>query len=247
MFMTIYTAILAILFLIIVAPIYLALRVYARFQPEKAGMAGQAVIACGLRLLIGATFTKVDVRGLENVPKDGPVLFVSNHRSNVDSLIGYAYVSKPTGFVAKIEIKKIPYVSAWMELLHCLFLDRKDNRQGLKVILQAIEYVKKGYSMWICPEGTRMREGGATETLEFHSGSFKIASKAGCPVVPVAFYGTREMLEDHMPKLRPGRVVMSFGEPVIIEELDEEIRRNIGEHFRGIIGGMLRQIDSERR
>ena len=247
MVLSIFACLMVVIFLIIIAPVYLVLRIYACFQPERAGAAGQAVISFGLRLLVTLTGTRVDVQGLENIPRDIPVLFVSNHRSNVDPLIAYAYVTKPTGFVAKKEIKKLRYISLWMELLHCLFLDRNDNRQGLKVILAAIENVKKGYSMWICPEGTRMKEGGAAQTLEFHSGSFKIASKAGCPVVPVAFYGTREMLEDHMPRLKPGDVVMRFGEAVLIDELPDEARKNVGEHFRGIITRMLTEIDAPRR
>ena len=86
-------------------------------------------------------------RGSENIPKDGGVLFVSNHRSYFDILAGYAYTHKPLGFVAKYEMIKVPLLKQWMDLLNCLFLNRKDIKQGLKTILQGVEKVKSGVSI----------------------------------------------------------------------------------------------------
>lgn len=100
------------------------------------------------------TGVKVTVIGEENVP-DEPVLFIGNHRSFFDILLTYSRCRNLTGYVAKKEMEKIPLLSTWMRFVHCLFLDRENPKEGLKTILQAIDYVKNGISICIFPEGTR--------------------------------------------------------------------------------------------
>lgn len=97
----------------------------------------------------------VEVRGYENIPQDRPVLYVGNHRSYFDILVGYTTVPGLMGFVAKKEMEKIPLLSKWMLNVNCLFLDRNNIKEGLKTILAGIEKVRRGVSVWIFPEGTR--------------------------------------------------------------------------------------------
>ena len=150
--------------------------------------------------LAGITVT---VKGAENIPRDRAVLFVGNHRSYFDILVGYTTVPGFVGFVAKKEMEKIPLLRSWMKNVNCLFLDRKDIKAGLKTILEGIEKVKNGISVWIFPEGTRNRNKDLKELLVFKEGSLKIAEKSGCPVVPVAMVGTAEAFESHFPFIRP--------------------------------------------
>lgn len=144
--------------------------------------------------LAGITVT---VKGAENIPRDRAVLFVGNHRSYFDILVGYTTVPGFVGFVAKKEMERIPLLRSWMKNVNCLFLDRKDIKAGLKTILEGIEKVKNGISVWIFPEGTRNRNKDLKELLVFKEGSLKIAEKSGCPVVPVAMVGTAEAFESH--------------------------------------------------
>ena len=130
--------------------------------------------------LAGVTIT---VKGEENIPKDTAVLYVGNHRSYFDILTGYTTVPTLLGFVAKKEMEKIPILRTWMANVNCLFLDRKNIKEGLKTILQGIEKVKNGISIWIFPEGTRNTNEDITELLPFKEGSLKIAEKSGCPVI----------------------------------------------------------------
>ncbi len=175
----------------------------------------------------------VSVEGKENLPKDGEaVLYVANHRSFFDTVIGYTLVDHPTGFIAKTEIEKVVTLKMWMKLLHCLFLDRENLRQNLKVILEAIAKVKKGISIWIFPEGTRSKGEDQKDMLPFKEGSFKIAQKTGCKIIPIAFLRTRDVLEAHFPCIHPTRVKVKIGEPILISELPEEDAGRIGELTR---------------
>ena len=187
----------------------------------------------------------VEVRGYENIPQDRPVLYVGNHRSYFDILVGYTTVPGFVGFVAKKEMEKIPLLRSWMKNVNCLFLDRKDIKAGLKTILEGIEKVKNGISVWIFPEGTRNRNKDLKELLVFKEGSLKIAEKSGCPVVPVAMVGTAEAFESHFPFIRPSHVTVYYGEPFYIKELEPDQRKHAGAYTREKIVKMLGEIQNE--
>ena len=123
-----------------------------------------------LRMVFRLTGSTLTVKGLENIP-DMPVLYVGNHRSYFDIVTGYIVVPGQTGFIAKKEMEKIPLLRDWMRNVNCLFLDRKDIKAGLKTILEGIEKVKGGSSIWIFPEGTRCKAKDPAELLPFKEGS----------------------------------------------------------------------------
>ena len=106
-----------------------------------------AMVQWIFRIVLKLSGVHVTVRGKENIPTDQPVLYVGNHRSYFDILIGYTQVVGLCGFVAKKEIQKVPLLSLWMRMLYCLFLDRDNVKEGLKTILQGIDYIKKGVSI----------------------------------------------------------------------------------------------------
>ena len=120
-----------------------------------------------------------------------------------------------------------------MRYLHCLFLDRDNIKEGMKTILVAIEKVKSGISMCIFPEGTRNKT--ADTFLPFHEGSFKIAEKAGAPIIPMTIVNSAAVLEDHFPKIKKATVVIAYGKPVYIDELPKEERKAVGAKVQGII------------
>ena len=195
-----------------------------------------------VRDLAGITY---EVRGLEHIPSDRAVLYVGNHRSYFDIVMGYTTVPAPTGFIAKKEMIGIPLLSQWMVQMNCLFLDRSNIKEGLKTILAGIEKVRRGVSVWIFPEGTRNKNEQLSDLLPFKEGSLKIAEKSGCPVVPVAIKGTAEVFEKHIPLICPSHVVIEFGEPFIVKELDPENRKFVGAYTREKIAGMLSEMEKE--
>lgn len=184
------------------------------------------IVQWGFRVILTLSGVKVTVKGKENIP-DEAVLFVGNHRSYFDILILYVQCKRLTGFVAKDSMEKIPSLRVWMRYLYCLFLDRKDPRAGMKTILQAIEYVKQGVSICIFPEGTR-NDGEELTMLPFKEGSFKIATKTGCPIVPVAINNSIEIFESHMPRIKKTHVVVEYLTPIDPKALSKEEQKVIG-------------------
>lgn len=187
--------------------------------------------------------TRLEVRGLDNVPEDQPVLYVGNHRSFFDIVISMMYVKRVTGYISKKENKKVPFLAQWMVNLNCLFLDRNDIKQGFNIILKAIDLVKEGYSICIFPEGTRNKEEGTF--LPFHEGSFKIAQKSGCLIQPFVFYNSAAIFEDHFPKVKKAHVVLQYLPPIDMKAMEKEEAKHIGAYTQKLIEDAYFAIKNE--
>lgn len=129
---------------------------------------------------------RVDVvsSGLENLPKEGGYILYPNHQGLFDIMVLIYLHKQPVSAVLKKELVKIPLLKQIIICLGAIPLDRSDARQGLKVVLQVADEVKQGAKYIVFAEGTRSRDG--NKLLEFKGGSFKSATKAQCPIVPVA-------------------------------------------------------------
>ena len=165
------------------------------------------------RGILNITGVRLSVEGLDNIPKEGPCVFVANHRSYYDIPLLLASLDKPYGILAKEELEKIPLLSRWMKLLGCVFVQRNDVRASVRALNDATAIVESGRSFIIFPEGTRYKgeEGGAGE---FKAGAFRIAVKTGTPVVPVAISGARGLFEAHGNRTTPGTVRIRVLPPI---------------------------------
>lgn len=228
-----------VLFLILTIPLMIIEWIIGKFSPDIKSRSSLAIVNWAFRVVLFFAGTQKTVIGEENVPKDEPVLYIGNHRSFFDILLTYTRVPRPTGYVAKKEMKNVPLLNVWMRLLHCQFLDRHDIKAGMKTILTCIDKVKSGISICIFPEGTRNKTDSELNMLEFHEGSFKIAQKSGCAIVPIAITNSSAIFEDHFPKLKKTHVVIEYGKPFYIKDLPKENQRAVGAYTRGLILEML--------
>lgn len=189
------------------------------------------------RFLAGA---KVQYIGLEYLPEDGDaVVFISNHRGFMDIIATYPVLKGRTGFVAKKEMEHWPLISWWMDSVYCLFLDRKNSREGIKTILQGVKYIEQGISMWIYPEGTRSKVEG--EMLPFKHGSFKLATKPGVPIIPVAIVGSGKLFDDHYPLVTGGPVRIEFMEPIPTKDLTNEEKDALPDRVHALIEANVKE------
>ena len=239
MFRFIFVAIFLILYLILSIPVFFVEWLIGKFNPHARDISSLRIVQWGFKVILKMTGVKVTVIGEENVPKDTPVLYIGNHRSYFDIVLSYSRCPLRTGYIAKKEMARYPLLSNWMRYLHCLFLDRKDIKQGLKTILTAIEKVKSGISICIFPEGTRNANADELELLPFHEGSFKIASKSGCAIIPMAMNNTAEIFEAHMPKIKSTHVVLEYGKPIYVKDLSREEQKHLGVYTQNVIHEML--------
>ena len=234
-------AVFLIVFFLLSIPVFLNEWIIGKFNPRVRDISSLRIVQGAFKVVIFLSGVKLTVIGEENVPKDQPVLYIGNHRSYFDIVLTYARCPGLTGYVAKKEMLKIPLLSRWMKFLYCLFLDRTDIKAGLKTILTAFDYVKNGISIMIFPEGTRGRGSSELELLPFHDGSFKIATKTGCPIIPVCINHSSEIFEDHIPRITPVSVTIEYGKPIYPKELSKEEQKFIGKYVRELMVETLKK------
>lgn len=209
--------------------------IIGKFNKRAKDVSSLRIIQWVFKVILFISGVKTTVKGFENIPKDEPVLFIGNHRGFFDVLVSYSRMPNLTGFVAKKEMDKVPIIRRWMRHLYCLFLDRQNMKEGLKTILTAIDYIKNDISIVIFPEGTRNKGDGL---LPFHSGSFKIAEKTNCKIIPMVQTNTENVLENHFPRIKATKTTLEFGKPIILDELDKAQRKDIAGYTRNIIEQM---------
>ncbi|HIW21182.1 MAG TPA: 1-acyl-sn-glycerol-3-phosphate acyltransferase [Candidatus Dorea intestinavium] len=233
MFRFIITVIFLISFLILSIPLLLFEWVFAKINRRAADISSLRIVQWAFKVIIKIAGIDITFIGKEKIPSE-PVLYIGNHRSFYDIIITYAYCQNLTGYVAKKEMLKAPLLRDWMKRLYCLFLDRENPKEGLKTILQAIDYVKSGVSICIFPEGTR-NKGEELSLLPFHAGSFKIAEKSGCPIVPMSINNTAFVFEEHFPRIKKTRVIIEYGDPIYPKSLTREAKKTLSEDVRQVI------------
>ncbi len=234
-----------VLFLIIGIPVSALTWLVGKFNPDKREEMNFRWVQSGFRMVMFLTGGSVKVIGLENIPKDRAVLFVSNHRSFFDTVIPGSHLPNRTAFVAKKETEKVPLLRDWMKRIHCFFLDREDIKNGVEMIDHTVSLIKSGVSVFICPEGTRNRREGTL--LDFHGGSFKIAIRSGAPIIPVTQVFTGDILEDHFPKIKPAHVTIVYGEPIETAGIPIAQRKQIPDKCREIIETTYQKYAAESR
>ena len=233
MIRTLLIALFLLMFFILSIPLFLVEWIIGKFNVDAKNRSSLAIVSWAFRVITFLAGVKATYIGLENVPTDTGVLYVANHRGFFDTILTYQKVPRPTGYISKKEIEKVPFLRVWMRNLQCLFLDRDNIKEGLKTILTAIDMLKNGTSICIFPEGTRNK--GGRELLPFHEGSFKIAVKANAPIIPVTINNSSAVLEDSFPRIKSAKVIVEYGEPVYIDKLEPKQRKQLAPYVQNII------------
>jgi 1-acyl-sn-glycerol-3-phosphate acyltransferase len=184
-------------------------------------------------LLLGGV--RVEVHGLERLPEAENICFVANHQSYFDIPLIMARIPRLIGFIAKKELRYVPFLSSWMRAMGCLFLDRGNPRQAREVYARAVEDVKAGRSKMVFPEGTRSR---GPEIGRFKTGALKLAFRSESLVVPISIDGSYRLLEEH-GKITPGTVVLTVHEPVSVAGLSREEQQQTTRRIEATIAAAL--------
>lgn len=156
----------------------------------------------------------IDVHGRENIPEKDGFMFFPNHQGLYDVLAVIEASSRPFSVVAKKEIANIPFLKQVFACMKAYMLDRDDVRQAMQVIIDVTKEVKKGRNYLIFAEGTRSKNGNIIGT--FKGGSFKAATKARCPIVPVALIDSFKPFDTNT--IRSVTVQVHFLKPLLYEE-----------------------------
>ena len=156
----------------------------------------------------------IDVHGIENLPEKDGFMFFPNHQGLYDVLAVIEACPRPFSVVAKKEVGEIPFLKQVFACMRAFLIDREDVRQAMQVIVDVAKEVKKGRNYLIFAEGTRSKNG--NQVGSFKGGSFKSATKAQCPIVPVALIDSFKPFDTNT--IKPVTVQVHFMEPLLYEE-----------------------------
>lgn len=156
----------------------------------------------------------IDVHGRENIPDKDGFMFFPNHQGLYDVLAIIEACPRPFSVVAKKEIKNIPFLKQVFACMKAYMIDREDVRQAMQVIIDVTKEVKKGRNYLIFAEGTRSKNG--NRVGDFKGGSFKSATKAQCPIVPVALIDSFKPFDTNT--IAPVTVQVHFLKPLLYED-----------------------------
>ena len=180
--------------------------------------------------------TNIKVINPENLPEEGPCVYVSNHQSYADILVLLNVIKHQTGFIAKEELASIPVFSKWILRIGSLFILRGDARESLKTISEGVDMIKDGYSLVIFPEGTRSRGG---QMGEIKPGSLKLATKAKTVVVPLTINGSYKMYEEPGQITKNVTIEITVHKPVDTSQMDRKELAGLSEVLEETIKNAL--------
>ena len=184
----------------------------------------------------------IEAYGLENLPEEDGFVFFPNHQGMFDVLVFLQTCPRPFAFVMKKEASNIILLKQVSQALGSYAMDRADIKQSLQVINHVAEDVKNGKNFLIFPEGTRSKDG---NMIPFKEGSMKMASKTGCPIIPIAITNSAQIWEAHLPYIRPAHVIVEYGAPIYPKELSKEDQKFLGSYAQHKIQEMLDQHKQE--
>jgi 1-acyl-sn-glycerol-3-phosphate acyltransferase len=176
------------------------------------------------RLIAFSIFARIHVYGTENVRADKNYVYMANHSSLIDIPALFAYLPYQFRIMAKKELFYVPFMGWHLWTAGNFPIDRSDPRKTAKSLRGVIEGVRAGKSLAVFPEGTRTPDG---QLQEFKQGAFKIAVRAGVPIVPVSIRGTFKLLPKTTLAPRPGRVDVIIGKPIDTTEYTDKTLSNL--------------------
>lgn len=167
----------------------------------------------------------IEVHGRENLPDKSGFMFFPNHQGLYDVLAIVEACPIPFSVVAKKEIKDIQFLKQVIACMKGYLMDRDDIRQSMRIIMDVTNEVKKGRNYVIFPEGTRSKEGNQVQS--FKAGSFKAATKAECPIVPVALINSFKPFDTNT--ITPVTVQVHFLPPLLYDEYKDMKTKEIAD------------------
>lgn len=189
-----------------------------------AQFAGRYVAKLWGRLVLWITPVLVQRKGLKHIQVGQSYVVVANHQSTYDILLVYGYLPLDFKWVMKIELRKMPFVGFACEKMGHIYVDRRNKQASIKAMSDAREQLIDGTSVFFFPEGTRSN---GSELLPFKKGAFRMAKDLQLPILPVSIDGADGVMPSGGVKILPGKITMTFHEPISIEQINDNNTQKI--------------------
>lgn len=190
----------------------------------------------GGRVWLRSAGAKVKVFGKENLKENESYVFISNHRSYLDTAVLYCHSGKRMGLVGKKELLKIPIFGYGMGIANIIAIDRTNAAKAKESMRKARKVMDDGYSFGVFAEGTRGYE---NELLPFKKGAFHLALQTGAPIIPIAIRNTDWMMGKKKGVAYKGTIEAVLIPPIETKDLTEKDLPELMKKVRGMIAKEL--------
>ena len=189
------------------------------------------------RWVIWSTGIQYEIDGLDNLNLDKQYIFMSNHESALDIVIGVAAIPSNLVFLAKKELFRVPVFGWAMEAAGMIKIDRQNPEIARKSVSEAVEtLIHSSFSTLIYPEGTRSN---GEELLPFKKGGFILAIRTQLPVVPITILGAGNVLPKGTLAIKKSHIKMIIDNPIPTLEMDINDKDQLLQDCRKIINQNL--------
>lgn len=191
----------------------------------------------GARNWLRLSGAKVHVSGGEHLESNQAYVFISNHRSYLDTATLFVYTGRRLGMLAKKELLGVPILGFGMGFVNIMAIDRSNSERARQTVEAATERIRSGISFGVFAEGTRAKPG---EFLPFKKGAFYMAAQASVPIVPVAIKNTDHLMGKGTGEARAGTIQMVMLPPIPTTgcATDEDVKRLVN-RVQAVIGEEL--------
>lgn len=186
-------------------------------------------------IVLGISGVNLIVKGKENLNFSEEVIYISNHESGFDIPVIFKAVPQPLFFLAKAELKKIPFLGWYMSALGMIFIDRRNKVRAKQSLISAGNEIKKGKNIISFPEGSRSLHG---EIRLFRRGTFLLALENNINIVPLAVIGTKEINPPGY-NISSGTVTLAIGKPIKVNNWDVEQPELLAKHAEDTVRNMV--------
>lgn len=166
------------------------------------------------RTILRGIGIRVKVAQRASLDPDRPYVFVSNHQNLLDILALAGNLPYPFGFVAKAELRRVPFLGFAIRNSASVFVDRTDPRKSLESLQKAGERIRSGNSVLVFAEGSRSY---GPVLNPFKKGAFALALEAGVPIIPVTIIDAYRLMDERNHTARPGTIHIVVGTPISTE------------------------------
>jgi len=173
----------------------------------------------GARTWLKMCGVKVVLRGTENMKSDETYVFISNHRSYLETAIVEGHLGRHVGIISKKELLKLPIAGQLMGYIDMLAIDRSNPTRAVETMQEAVGKIHNGLSVVVFAEGTRAMHG---ELLPFKKGAFHLAIAAGAKILPLAVHNSGRLMGKKQNYAEPGTITVDFLLPISTEHLTAE-------------------------
>jgi 1-acyl-sn-glycerol-3-phosphate acyltransferase len=199
----------------------------------------------GARNWLRLSGAKVQVTGAEHLDPNQTYVFISNHRSYLDTATLFVYTGRRLGLLAKKELLNVPILGYGMGFVNIMAIDRSNRERARQTVEAATARIRSGRSFGVFAEGTRAKPG---EFLPFKKGAFYMAAQAGVSIVPVAIKNTDDLMGKGTGEARAGTIEMVMLPPISTAgySTDEDVKELVN-RVHSLIGRELRVLPGPAR